>query len=100
MHPALLRLLTATLAVVAFRTYRLRKLIWGSYPEVYASIGFKESDGAYGDAFKTILAIPFKMRIDELPADVKREIKLLRVFYAITVPFLAFMWVRLWIGAQ
>jgi hypothetical protein len=78
-------------AIASISTYRLRRVLH-SFPNNYETIGYRDTDGAYRDAIKTMFRIPFGMRTDGLPSRLIAQIRWLRVhrvlFYAILIPVL------------
>ena len=75
--------------------YRLRAVIHRDFPANYASIGYKESDGAVLDSVRTVALLPFVVSTDGLPEALVSKIKMLRVhrilFYVVAVPVLIYL---------
>ena len=75
---------------VSYYSYRLRAIIHRDFPANYASIGYRESDGAVLDSVKTVVLMPFALKTAGLPDSMLSKVRLLRVhrvlFYLIAVP--------------
>jgi hypothetical protein len=77
-------------AIASISTYRLRRVLFHSFPNNYETIGYREADGAYRDSIKTIFRIPWGMSTEGLPPGIVAKIKWLRVhrvlFFLIVIP--------------
>lgn len=82
-------------AIATFRLYRIRSLVGRRFNENYKTIGYATTDRAYMDAFKTMVAIPFRMVTHGLPTGIVVELKVLRVYRIVAFCVLASLFIRL-----
>lgn len=79
----------ATELIAIVISYRVRKELERSNHEQFSKIGFKDSDGAYLDNFRTLFAIPFKASTQGMSSSTKVKIIALRVYRVFSVCFIA-----------
>ena len=86
----LLALLPIYLTLELIADLRLPRLAAGIkqlHPSIHREIGYKETDGAYRDALRTNLVLPFSRSIRSLPLATRLELRAFAAFRIVAIGY-------------